>query len=113
MKPLISMRDFHRLQLCIGRVTYVETLTSGKKSAYRVRVDLGASSGEHWSILQVTDVYAPAELEGRSVVVLANVELKRVFGSESELLILGVHSDTGAVTLLQPAEPSPAGAEVF
>ena len=113
MKPNIELRDFHRLHICAGRITFAETISSGKKSAYLVRVELGPTWGERWSVVQVVDDYALDQIIGRAVVALVNIAQKRVFGHESQILILGVRTEDGGVSLLDPSNLAAVGAEVF
>jgi methionyl-tRNA synthetase len=59
----------------------------------------------------IAKVYEPAELVGKQVVVVANLQPAKLMGVESQGMVLAAEAD-GRPILLHPAEPVPNGARV-
>ncbi|HUP41895.1 MAG TPA: methionine--tRNA ligase, partial [Thermoanaerobaculia bacterium] len=59
----------------------------------------------------IAKVYAPEDLVGKQVVVVANLEPAKLMGVESQGMVLAAEAD-GRPILLHPAEPVPDGARV-
>ncbi len=85
LKPEISYEDFDRLDLRVGVVQKAERVPKSEK-LLRLEVDLGfekrqilAGVAEHWT---------PEALEGRRVVIVANLQPRRLMGLESQGMLL-------------------------
>ena len=57
--------------------------------------------------------YAPARLTARQVMGVVNSAPRRIAGFESEVLVLGVPDEAGAVVLLKPDLRVPDGGKMF
>ena len=112
-KPLVSLDDFRRIHLAAAQVVHVEVLRHQKQSAYRVRLDFGAGIGERWSIVQATREYSELDMQDKVVIAVVNVPPRRIFGTESEVLILGVEAADGSVSLLEPSRGAKLGSDVY
>jgi methionyl-tRNA synthetase len=85
LKPEISYEDFDRLDLRVGVVQKAERVPKSEK-LLRLEVDLGfekrqilAGVAKHWT---------PEALEGRRVVIVANLQPRRLMGLESQGMLL-------------------------
>jgi len=104
----VSRAEFERLDLRVAEVVAAEPVPRSRK-LLKLTVSLGderrtivAGIGEH---------YAPAELVGRKVVIVANLEPARLMGVESQgMLLAGSAGDKLAV--LAPDRDLPPGARV-
>ena len=65
------------------------------------------------SSAQLTAHYTPETLLGKQVVAVLNFSAKRIAGFKSEVLVLGVPDEKGAVVLLAPDREMPLGARMF
>lgn len=66
-------------------------------------IDFGEQIGVKTSSAQITDLYKPEDLIGRTVLAVVNLPPRRIAGFASEVLVLGVPtSSTGDVVLIQP-----------
>lgn len=95
----IDFDDFQRVDMRVGRVSSVERNQRAKVPAYVMQIDFGVELGMKQSSAQLTGNYTPADLIGRLVIAVVNLEPKRVAGVKSEVLVLGATS-VGADTLL-------------
>jgi tRNA-binding protein len=109
----VSLDDFQRIDIRVGRILTVAPNTKARKPAYILTVDFGAEIGVKTSSAQLTVHYAADELVGRQVIAVMNFEPKRVAGVKSEVLVLGVPDADGAVVLLQPTQEVPLGGRMF
>lgn len=102
---------FQTLDVRLGRVTAAEPLPGAKKPAYRLTIDFGPL-GVRGSSAQLTDLYRPEQLVGRSVIAVVNLGVRRIAGFASEVLVLGVPDAEGRVVLLATERDVPPGGRV-
>lgn len=110
-KPEIGPEGFAALDLRVGRIVEVAPLPAARNPAYQLTIDLGSALGRRRSSAQITN-YRPEELEGRQVVVAANLGRKRIAGFVSEVLVLGALEPDGTVRLLAVDGDLPPGSVV-
>ncbi len=96
----------------VGRVTRAELNEKARKPAYKLWVDFG-ELGTKTSCAQLTVHYQPEELVGRLVIAATNLGTRVIAGFTSEVLVLGVPDEHGAVVLLHPDRDVPLGVRVF
>ena len=107
----IEYEDFAKIDLRVGRVVKAERLPHSKK-LLRLIVDLG---GEQRQVLAgLAKWYKPEDLEGRLVIVVANLKPKRMAGTVSQGMILAAPCDEseGKPVILTVAEDVRPGAKV-
>ena len=105
--------DFQRIDIRVGRILTVAPNAKAQKPAYILTIDFGTELGVKTSSAQLTVHYPADELVGRQVIAVMNFEPKRVAGVKSEVLVLGVPDEDGAVVLLQPTQEVPLGGRLF
>lgn len=111
--PQISIEDFQRVDIRVGRVVSAEPLAGARKPAYKLRIDFGSEIGVRQSSAQVTVHYTPEELVGKLVLGVVNFPPRRIAGFKSEVLTLGVADERGDVVLIAPRDDVPLGARMF
>lgn len=109
----ISIEDFQRVDIRVGRVLSAEPLKGARKPAYALRIDFGPEIGVRQSSAQITTHYQPEALIGRLVLAVVNFPPRRIAGFRSEVLTLGVADPDGAVVLIVPDLGVPLGARLF
>ncbi|MEX2465876.1 MAG: tRNA-binding protein [Gemmatimonadota bacterium] len=109
----IDWDDFTRVELRVGRVLAAEPFPEARRPAYKLRVDFGPEIGVRRSSAQITERYAPEDLEGRLVVGVVNFPPKQIGPMMSECLITGFHDDEGRVVLCTPDANVPLGAKLL
>jgi tRNA-binding protein len=109
----ISWKDFEKVGIRVGRILEAEPFPEARKPAIKLTVDFGPDIGTKRTSAQLTDHYEPADLPGRQVVAVVNFPPKRIAGFKSEVLVLGVPDERGAVVLLSPDQDVPLGGKMF
>jgi tRNA-binding protein len=113
---MATMNPFEALQqvdLRVGRILEARPFPEARKPAYQLRLDLGPELGVRQSSAQITERYRPEDLAGRKVIVVANLEPRRIAGFRSEVLVLGADDPAGRVALLAPEEDTEPGQRVY
>jgi tRNA-binding protein len=111
MTQQISMDDFTKIELRVGKVLRVEDFPNARKPAYKLWVDFG-ELGIKKSSAQITKLYNKEELVNRQVVAVLNFPPRQVADFLSEILVLGVVRDGGEVVLLGPDRPVENGLRI-
>ena len=109
----ISWEDFQKVDVRVGRVVEAEPFPEARKPSIKLAVDFGPEVGVKKTSAQLTAYYSPETLLGRQVVAVANFPPKRIAGFKSEVLVLGVPDEEGAVVLLVPDREVPLGGRMF
>ena len=108
----IDVADFDRVDMRVGRVIEAQPFPEARKPAYRLHIDFGPL-GVRRSSAQLTVHYQPEDLVGKLIVAVTNFPPRQVGPVRSEVLVLGVPDDAGAVVLLEPTHAVPLGGRVF
>jgi methionine--tRNA ligase beta chain len=105
---MITIEDFRKVELRIGTVKAAEPHANADRLLV-LKVDLG---GEERQICAgIRTHYAPEDLIGKQIVVVANLETAKLRGMESQGMLLAA-SDEGRVIVLTPEKPVQPGAKV-
>jgi tRNA-binding protein len=111
--PEITIEDFEKVDIRVGRILSAEILEGARKPAYKLRIDFGPQIGVKQSSAQLTTLYRADDLVGRLVMGVVNFPPRRIASFRSEVLTLGVSDANGAVILLAPDRDAPLGARMF
>jgi tRNA-binding protein len=113
MEPRATLEDFERLDIRAGTIVDAQPFPEARKPSIRLWVDFGGALGVKRSAAQITVHYAPDRLIGRQVMAVVNFPPRRIAGFESEVLVLGVPDENGAVVLVKPDLRVPDGGRMF
>lgn len=105
----ISFEDFSKLDLRVGKITEVENVP---KSANLVKllIDIGGGVIKQ-AVAGIAKYYEPKQLEGKNVAIVVNLEPRRIFGLESQVMILAAQDDE-IVSVLQPDHIVKVGSKI-
>ncbi len=113
MSATITYEDFERAEIRVGTIIDAKPFPEARKPAIQLWVDFGAPLGVRKSSAQLTVHYAPDKLIGRQVLAVTNFPPRQIGPFLSEVLVLGVPDETGAVVLLRPDFSVPDGGRMF
>lgn len=108
----ISFDDFMAVDIRVGTVVAVEDFPQAKKPAWKLTVDFGPEIGVRRSSAQITVHYDKEDLLGRQVLGVVNFPPRQIGPFMSEVLVLGLHDDAGAVVVIRPERTVPNGARM-
>ena len=101
----ISFDDFLAVDIRAGTVVQAEPFPEARKPAIKLWVDFGGEIGVKKSSAQITVHYDPEALIGRQVMAVVNFPPRQIGKFMSEILVLGVSDESGAIVLLSPDKP--------
>ena len=107
-KELISYDDFQKLDIRVALVEKVEKVPKADK-LYKLSVSLGTE--KRTLVAGLAEHYKASELEGKKIIILANLEPRKLRGITSEGMLLAAdYEDT--VSILVPDKDIPPGAGI-
>jgi methionyl-tRNA synthetase len=105
---LITIHDFAKVQLKIGKVLEAERVKKSDKL-----VKLQVDTGENRQIVAgIGKSYSPEDLNGKSVVVVTNLKPAKLMGVESQGMLLAATDDSGEPVILVPEKAVKQGAPI-
>lgn len=105
---MISIDEFRKLELKVATIKKADSHPNADKLLV-LQIDLGCE--ERQIVAGIKGHYAPEELVGRQVVVVANLETARLRGVESQGMLLAA-SDGDRIVILTPEKEVHPGAGV-
>jgi methionyl-tRNA synthetase len=106
---MISIDEFSKVELRVATIRSAEPHPNADKLIV-LQVDLG--SEQRQICAGIRNHYAPEDLVGRQIVVVANLETAKLRGLESQGMLLAASSDEGRVILLTPEKAVEPGSKV-
>ena len=107
-KPEVSFDDFMKMDIRVARITRAEKHPNADK-LLKLQVDLGAEQRQ--VIAGIAEHYAPEDLVGRSVSIIANLKPAKIRGELSQGMILAADDGT-TVSPLIPLKDVEPGSKV-
>jgi methionyl-tRNA synthetase len=104
----VSIDDFAKLDLRVAEVMAATTLPKSKKL---LKLTLSLGTEERTVVAGIAEHYVPADLVGKKVVIVANLEPAKLMGVESNGMVLAGSAD-GTLAVLTLERDLPAGARV-
>lgn len=96
MMFMIAYEDFAKLDLRVGRVVLAERV-QGSEKLLRIEVELGTEKRQ--LVAGIGKTYAPEEVLGKKIVVLTNLEPRKMMGLESQGMLLAAWEEKEVVLL--------------
>ena len=87
----ISYDDFARLDIRVAKIIAAEPI-EGKSRIIKGRIDLGGND-QRDVIIGGAQYYQPGDVVGKTVIVVANLEPKKMAGVESNAMLLAADVD--------------------
>lgn len=105
----ITIEDFLKVKLRIARVLDAAPVEGADKL---MRLELIVGEERRQVLAGIRPQYAPEDLIGRQVVLVANLAPRKLRGFESQGMILAADGPNGEAILLQPDKEAPEGTSV-
>jgi methionine--tRNA ligase beta chain len=105
---MISIEDFRKVELRVATIKSAEPHPNADKLLV-LQVDLGDEQRQICA--GIRGQYAPEELLGKQIVVVANLETAKLRGLDSQGMLLAA-SDDGRVVILTPEKSVAPGSKV-
>jgi len=109
MSKDLTFDQFLAVDIRVGEVVKAEPYPEARKPAIKLWVNFGDDLGEKKSSAQITDHYTPQSLIGKRVMAVVNFPPRQIGKFMSEVLVLGVSDENGAIVLLTPDKDVPLG----
>jgi methionyl-tRNA synthetase len=106
--PRIGIEEFQKVQLKIAKVLEAERVPKSSK-LLKLQVDLGTEQRQ--IVAGIGKKYAPEELVGKTIVVVANLKPAKLMGIESQGMVLAA-GENDVLGLLGVSEDIPVGTKV-
>jgi len=110
VKPNITFDDFAKLDLRVGTIVAAERVPKADK-LLKLSIDIGEAQ-PRTVVSGIAMHYAPEQLPGQQVVLVANLEPRKMRGVESQGMVLMAEDAAGKLVFVQPKDAIGAGAEV-
>jgi methionyl-tRNA synthetase len=104
----ITIDDFMKIELRVANILAAEAVPNATK-LLKLTVDLGTE--QRTVLAGIAEMYQPEELVGRQVVVVANLQPRKMRGIESQGMLLAADVE-GQAILLSPETQVPLGSRV-
>ncbi len=104
----MTIDEFKQVDLRVAKILAAERVPDSEK-LIKLQIDIGEP---RQIVSGIGKTYTPEELVGREVVVIANLEPRKLMGLESQGMLLAAHGDDGLPFLVMPDKPVPPGAHV-
>ena len=108
-KDNVSYDDFAKLQFQVGEILSCEAVPKADKLLCS-QVKIGSQVRQ--IVSGIRSGYTPEEMVGKKVMVLVNLQPRKIRGLVSEGMLLCAENEKGELSLVVPEKEMPAGAEI-
>jgi len=103
IKDMIDFETFERMDLRVGTIRTAESIPKSNKLV-KLTVDIGE---ERTVVAGIAKYYAPEDLNGKQVIIVANLKPVKLMGVESRGMVLAAEDDSGVHVLMPDAVTVP------
>jgi methionine--tRNA ligase beta chain len=108
MTETFPFEQFTKLDIRVGRIQDARQV-EGSKKLLLLKIALGSEVKQ--AVSGIAEFYKPEELKGKLVAVVTNLPPRKIFGLESQVMILAATADN-VVSYLKPDKEVPEGSRV-
>jgi len=105
---MISFEEFQKIELKVAKIIEAEKIEKSEK-LLKLIVDLGDEKRQ--LVAGIAKYYKPEDLIGKEIVVVVNLEPKKLMGIESQGMLLAANVN-GEPVILIPEKEVPPGTKV-
>ena len=104
----MTIDEFKAVDLRVAKVLSAERV-EGSEKLLKLQVDIGEA---RQIIAGIGTAYAPEDLVGKEIVVIANLEPRKLMGLESQGMLLAAHGENGEPVALMVERAVPPGSKI-
>jgi methionine--tRNA ligase beta chain len=108
---MINFEEFSKIDLRVAKILEAERVGESEKLV-KLQIDLGEELGSRQILAGISQFYAPEDLVGQQIIVVANLEPKMLMGQESCGMLLAAHGANGEPILLKPDKEALIGSKI-
>ncbi len=101
---MINIEDFKKVELKVAKVLSAERV-EGSDKLLKLQVDIGPEKRQ--IIAGIGKVYAPEDMLGKEIIIVANLEPRSLMGLESQGMLLAANDPSGPVIVMPEKEVAP------
>jgi len=105
---MISFEEFQKIELRVAKIIKAERI-EGSEKLLKLEVDLGKE--KRHLVAGIAKIYSPEDLLSKEIVIVANLEPKKLMGIESQGMLLAANF-AGEPVLLVPEKEVPPGTAI-
>jgi methionyl-tRNA synthetase len=105
----VSYEEFSKMDLRIGKIVKAEKVP-GSSNLLKLSIDIGDNQLKT-AVAGIAKHYSPEHLVEQQLAIIVNLEPRKIYGIQSEVMILAAQNEKDVV-LLQPEKPIKNGAEI-
>ncbi len=107
---MINFEEFKKIDLRVAKIITAEKVEKSE-NLVKLEIDLGAELEKRQVLAGIQKYYQPEELMGRQIIVVVNLEPKKMMGMESQGMLLAADIN-GEPILLMPDKQVPPGSKI-
>jgi methionine--tRNA ligase beta chain len=110
----MTLEEFQKADLRVGKILAADRV-DGSEKLLKLQLDLGAGVGglgNRQIVSGIAKQYAPEDLIGKQVVVIANLDPRTMMGLESQGMLLAAHGENGVPVVVVPHTDVPPGSKI-
>jgi len=102
---MVNYDDFKKIDLRVAKILKAERV-EGSEKLVKLQIDVG-ELGQRQLIAGIGTIYTPEILVGKQIVIVANLEPRKLMGYESQGMLLAASDELGPVLLAPESEVEP------
>ena len=106
---MVSFTEWQKIELKVAKIVAVEDI-EGKDKLYKLQIDLGSEKRQ--IVAGLKQYYSKEELQGKSIIVVSNLEPAKIAGIESQAMLLAARDKEGKYKLVTIGESVAPGTKV-
>jgi len=106
---MINFEDFKKIELRVAKILEAEEIKDSEK-LIKLKVSLGEEQRE--ILAGIKKFYSSENLIGKNIVIVSNLEPKKMMGLESQGMLLAASGEDGEPVLIMPEKDVPPGSQI-
>ncbi len=105
----ISYEDVMKVEMKIGKIIEAEKI---EKSDKLLKLKVSFENEERQIVSGIAQSYTPKQLKNKKALFVTNIEPRKIFGLESDGMILGAEAEDKSFTILEPSKETKEGTKL-